>query len=90
VTLLDKATVTKVHEASLQILSSVGVSVDSERGRRIFARAPGMELDGDHVRISRELVERALENAPVTADVYGQSVISASVSASVKRVSVSV
>jgi trimethylamine--corrinoid protein Co-methyltransferase len=55
---------------SLEILSSVGVRVDSERGRRVLARGSGVTLEGDRVRVSPELVEEALEMAPSTVDIY--------------------
>jgi trimethylamine--corrinoid protein Co-methyltransferase len=70
ITVLSQEQMQRVHEASLQILSSVGVRVDSERARRIFARAMGKEAEGDRVRIPRELVERALETAPSSVGVY--------------------
>jgi trimethylamine--corrinoid protein Co-methyltransferase len=61
-----------VHQSALQILSSIGVRIDSEQGRQLFARASGVTLDGDRVRIPPELVERALETAPSTVDIYDQ------------------
>jgi trimethylamine--corrinoid protein Co-methyltransferase len=71
--LLDEASIGQIHHASLQILSSIGIRVNSELGRQVFARAPGARLEGDRVRISREPIERALETAPVTVDIYSQT-----------------
>lgn len=70
-TLLHQEQIQLIHEYSLQILSSVGVRVDSERARQIFARAIGpAAIDGDRVRIPRELVEWALQSTPSTVDIY--------------------
>jgi len=70
ITVLDPEQIAHIHESSLEILSTVGVRVDSEKARRIFARAMGQSADDERVRIPRELVERALETAPAGVDVY--------------------
>jgi trimethylamine--corrinoid protein Co-methyltransferase len=77
ITVLDPAQVEFIHEQSLRILSSVGVRVDSERARDVFAQALGSSsvegnraIDGDRVRIPRDLVEWALETAPSTVEIY--------------------
>jgi len=69
-TVLSREQIAQVHEASLRILSSVGVRVDSDRARRVFAQATGKPTDDDRVRIPRQLVDRALETAPSRVDVY--------------------
>jgi trimethylamine--corrinoid protein Co-methyltransferase len=69
-TVLSQGQITQIHQASLEILSSVGVRLDSERARRILAQAIGHETDGDRVRIPHELVERALETAPSSVEIY--------------------
>jgi trimethylamine--corrinoid protein Co-methyltransferase len=70
-TVLDSAQIERVHHDSLQILSSVGVRVDSERARDLFAKAAGSaSVDGDRVYIRNELVEWALEVAPQELTVY--------------------
>lgn len=71
-TLLDPAHIEQIHEASLQILASVGVRVDSTPGRRLLARSSGVTVEGDRVRILPELVERALETVPSGIDIYDQ------------------
>jgi trimethylamine--corrinoid protein Co-methyltransferase len=61
----------QVHSYSLQILSSVGVRVDSEAARALFAKATGPTgLKGSFVRIPSELVEWALSKAPSTVDIF--------------------
>jgi trimethylamine--corrinoid protein Co-methyltransferase len=71
VTILSREQLQQVHDASLKILSSVGVRVDSERARRILAQAAGpASVAGDRVRLPRELVDLALGTAPSSVDVY--------------------
>ena len=71
ITVLTPEQVEQVHNYSLQILSSVGVRVDSEQAREIFARAVGPSwVEDDRVRIPRDLVEWALEVAPSTVEIY--------------------
>jgi trimethylamine--corrinoid protein Co-methyltransferase len=70
-TVLDPEQIEQVHEYSLQILSSAGVRVDSAQAREILIRAAGASaVDGDRVRIPRELVEWALATAPSMVEVY--------------------
>jgi trimethylamine--corrinoid protein Co-methyltransferase len=61
----------QVHEYSLQILSSIGLRVDSPEARKRFARAIGSQaVDGDRVRIPPDLVEWAIQAAPARIDIY--------------------
>ena len=70
-TVLNQEQVKRVHSESLEILSSVGVRVDSEEARELLTSASEAKwIKGDRVRISAELVERALQTAPSTIDVY--------------------
>jgi trimethylamine--corrinoid protein Co-methyltransferase len=68
-TLLSETQIEAVHEASLVILEKSGLRVDSERARRVYA-AGGARIDGDRVHVDRELVDRAIESAPSTIDVF--------------------
>jgi trimethylamine--corrinoid protein Co-methyltransferase len=70
ITVLSQEQVNLVHQYSLDILSSVGVRVDSEQARRAFAQAGAPADESDVVRIPPALVERALETAPGSIDVY--------------------
>jgi trimethylamine--corrinoid protein Co-methyltransferase len=73
-TVLNPEQMVQVHDHSLQILSSVGVRVDSDRARKILAQAIGPKMaDGNRVRIPRELVEWALEAAPRQIDIYDRT-----------------
>jgi trimethylamine--corrinoid protein Co-methyltransferase len=71
---LNQEQIKKVHEYSLQILSSIGLRVDSQPARSLFARAIGSQaLDGDRVRIPAELVEWAIQAAPAHIDIYDRN-----------------
>jgi trimethylamine--corrinoid protein Co-methyltransferase len=69
--LLDGTHREQVHNYSIQVLSSIGVRVDSERAKHLFAEVFGSTVTaGDRVRIPKEAVEWALARAPATIDVY--------------------
>jgi trimethylamine--corrinoid protein Co-methyltransferase len=70
-TVLDDEQIAKVHDYSLQVLSSVGVRIDSVPVRQLLGKAAGPgAVDGDRVYIPRELVHWALQTAPATIKVY--------------------
>lgn len=61
----------QIHDYSLQVLSGVGVRVDSERARELLAKAIGSSaIDGNRVYIPSEIVEWALGTAPASIEVY--------------------
>ncbi len=69
--LLSDEQMRQVHEYSLQLLSSVGVRVDSDRARQLLVQAAGpAAADGKLVRIPRDVVEWALAAAPSTVSLY--------------------
>ena len=71
---LDQKQIKKIHAYSLQILSSIGVRVDSQQARKLFTRAIGSNaIDGDRVRIPSDLVEWAIQAAPAHIDVYDRN-----------------
>ena len=67
---LTRYQIEKIHEYSLKILATTGIRVDSLRARRLFAKALGGSDEDTVVRIPAEWVERALETAPSTVDIY--------------------
>lgn len=72
-TVLDSGQVEQIHDYSLQVLSSVGVRIDSERARQLFAKAFGAGVTtGDRVRVPHEAVEWALAAAPAMVEVYNR------------------
>lgn len=71
ISVLSPAQIERNHELSLELLASAGVRVDSERARQLFSRAIGSRaVDGDRVRLPRELVEWALHVAPAAIEIY--------------------
>ncbi len=72
INLLSQEQIAKIHNASLRLLATVGVRVDSARAREVFARA-GLRADADdRVRIPREAVEQAIDLAPTGVDIYNR------------------
>ena len=67
---LTREQIDKIHNYSLEILSTTGIRVDSLRARKLFAKALGISDTDRVVRIPAELVERALKTAPSTVDIY--------------------
>ena len=62
----------RVHNFSLEILSTIGIRVDSTRAMGIFEKA-GVKPAGDRiVRIPSEIVQWALKAAPSTVDIYNR------------------
>ena len=69
ITVLNERQVNQVHDYSLHILSSVGLKVDSERAVQAFVQA-GATAEDDRVRIPADLVQRAIDAAPSSIDIY--------------------
>jgi trimethylamine--corrinoid protein Co-methyltransferase len=69
VSVMTRRQIGRVHDQSLHILASVGVRVDSERARGVFAAA-GAEVDADRVRLPAELVQWAIDSAPTAVDIH--------------------
>ena len=67
---LTREQIGKIHNYSLEILSTTGIRVDSLRAHKLFAKALGISDTDRVVRIPAELVERALKAAPSRVDIY--------------------
>lgn len=52
-----------VHESSLELLAEDGMQVEHAEAREVLAEA-GATVDGEMVRLDREIVESAIETAP--------------------------
>jgi trimethylamine--corrinoid protein Co-methyltransferase len=71
ITVLDIGQIEQIHEQTLQVLSTVGVRVDSARAQSILAREIGPAFIQDRqVRIPRQVVEWAIQAAPSTIEIY--------------------
>ena len=65
VQVLSQAERDQVHERSLEMLQTIGVRVDTLRGRRLLAEAGAVVDETNHiVRLPRTLVEHSLRCAP--------------------------
>jgi trimethylamine--corrinoid protein Co-methyltransferase len=63
----------RIHSDSLEILSTVGVRVESEEARRIFSKRIGSNaVRDDIVRIPSEVVYDVLKMAPSTIKIYNR------------------
>jgi trimethylamine--corrinoid protein Co-methyltransferase len=60
---LDQKQVQKIHTASLRILEQTGVQVDNPLALELFQSA-GAAVDGKRVRLSRAMIEDAVDKAP--------------------------
>lgn len=60
---LDPDGVDAIHHASIRVLEELGVELWSPEARALFADA-GAIVDGDVVRVGRDIVEQALSTAP--------------------------
>lgn len=72
-TVLSGDSIRKLHEASLEILNSVGVHLPHEQALDLF-RDAGAQVDGEkqHVRIPEPVVSRALEACGKQFTIYGR------------------
>ena len=73
INVLDRGQIEEIHRQSLQILTKVGVRVDSQQGRQLFARAIGREESDRYVRLPAELVEWAIESTPSLVKLFDRT-----------------
>lgn len=62
--ILSGEEVEHIHRASLQILSETGVKINSSKVTKLLAQS-GARVSGNNVRIPEELVQEAIDCAPV-------------------------
>ena len=60
---LDGEGLATIHAASMRVLEELGIELWSPGARRLFADA-GAVIDGEVVRVGRDIVEAALATAP--------------------------
>ncbi len=63
--------VVQIHEASLAVLERTGVQVEQPEALDLFREA-GARIEGNRVRLSRSLVEDAVDKAPSTVVLAGR------------------
>ena len=59
-----------IHRQSLQVLEEIGMDILYAEARDILARA-GARVDGERVRVGREIVEHALTTPPTEFIIHG-------------------
>ncbi len=69
--LLTQQQVERIHEASLEILQEVGLKVRYEPAREVFAKH-GCSVDGERVKLPREVVEKYRKLAPPSFTFHGR------------------
>ena len=60
---LDAEGVDTIHRASIRVLEELGIEVWNAEARRLFADA-GAIVDGETVRVGRDIIDEALATAP--------------------------
>jgi trimethylamine--corrinoid protein Co-methyltransferase len=58
-----------IHQASLGLLEEIGMDVLNPEARELYAAA-GARVEGERVRIGREIIEEALKTAPAEFTMY--------------------
>ena len=72
-TVLNDIQKERIHSDSLEILSKVGVRIESKRARKIFSNKIGSNLIRDDiVHIPSEVVHHALKTAPSSIEIYNR------------------
>src|SRR5262245_13084787 len=70
--LLSDDQIEAIHRLSLQVLEEIGMDVLHPEAREILARA-GARVDGERVRIGREIIEHALATPPAEFTIHARN-----------------
>ncbi len=68
----DKHELEEIHDATVKVLETVGVQLQSETAVNIFREA-GASVDGNRVKINRNLIETSIESAPSSFILRGRN-----------------
>jgi len=71
--ILSQEQIQLVHEKTLELLETVGVWVQCEEALQILGEAGCDVIEPKRVKISRELVEKAINTAPKSINVYDRT-----------------
>ncbi len=69
---LNQDQVGRIHQTSLRVLEEVGVVVELDEARDLLKSAGAEEGEDGRVKISPEMVEQALQQAPSRLDLFGR------------------
>ncbi len=64
VRVLDDNSISKIHNAALQVLEQTGIAIHTEEGRKLLLDAGCKTSSNDAITIPSKLVEQALKSAP--------------------------
>src|SRR5215467_5565058 len=70
--LLSDDQIETIHQQSLRVLEEIGMDILYAEAREILARA-GATVDGERVRIGREIIEHALTTPPAEFTIYARN-----------------
>jgi trimethylamine--corrinoid protein Co-methyltransferase len=70
---LTRGQCSRVHDYSLKILSDIGIRVDSNAARTLFAQGDCRVLPDNRVFIPAERVQWAIQNAPGSVDIFDRN-----------------
>ncbi|CAB1055415.1 hypothetical protein D1BOALGB6SA_148 [Olavius sp. associated proteobacterium Delta 1] len=70
INVLSREQIDSLHHYSLEILSRVGIRVDSKRARHLFANAVNVPENDKVVHIPAEMIDWALAAAPSAIDIH--------------------
>lgn len=70
INVLSREQIDSIHHYSLEILSRVGIRVDSKRARNLFAHAVNVPENDKVVHIPAEMIDWALAAAPSAIDIH--------------------
>ncbi len=70
--ILTQEQLNAIHSASLEVLSEIGIKVESEKARALFQEY-GAYVDGDNVKIPVHLVEECIRSAPSVVLLAGRN-----------------
>src|SRR3982750_3664709 len=70
--ILSDAQLETIHRQSLQVLEEIGMDMLHAEAREILARA-GARVDGERVRIGRDIVEHALPSPPEEFTIHARN-----------------
>jgi trimethylamine--corrinoid protein Co-methyltransferase len=73
VQVLDRESITKIHNATLEVLEKTGVAINTAEGRKILTNAGCGLKNGNVITIPSKLVEKAIESAPSSVVLFDRS-----------------
>lgn len=68
---LDEEGIRRIHEASIELIEDYGIQISHERALEVF-EAHGATVEDELVKLDRETVEEAIEQAPSSFTLHGR------------------